>query len=107
MSEEQEQPRTPMNELLERAKEIIGWFPREACPDCNGKEHDNPNCRIHAWLADFAAHKPEGPFRLRSRKMNGAWEWIIESIDGWDTRELALADARCFAAKIGIEVENG
>lgn len=93
-----------MDDLLERAKEIIHDL--MDCPE-QSKEFW---ARVHQWASDsdLAAHKPQGPLRLRFCKRNGGWEWIIESIDGWDTRELAISDARRFVEKIGagIEVEN-
>ena len=43
-----------LTDLLERAADIISWFPRKACPDCNPPA-EGRECRIESWIKDYKA----------------------------------------------------
>lgn len=84
------------SELLGRAKEIIDWFPREACPDCDKDGHDNPNCRIHAWLAAYAAYKPSVENERLRRALEGLYwksriEMTVRDVDEYIDAALEIA----------------
>lgn len=96
-----------MNDLLERAKELLDDASSLAYWDVGWQSNRDQ------WLADLAAHKPT-VMRVRIDKVsegNFAWTWKQEHvacISCFGTVEGCIADAHRFAAKIGmgIEVEN-